>query len=72
MHKQQSRQILEKRIIIMVANSRKKHEYKTMLEVTRGQALDFVLYCMAKDSLYAISTQSTTWDTLYIIWCLLN
>ena len=72
MHKQQSRQILEKRIIIMVANSRKKHEYKTMLEVTRGQALDFVLYCMAKDSLYAISTQSTTWDTLYIIWYLLN
>ena len=60
MQKHQSRQIQEKKIKIMVTNSRKKHEYKTMLEVTRGQALDFVLYCMAKDSLNVISTQSTT------------
>ena len=44
MQTQQSRQIQEKRIKIMVANSGMKHETKTMLEVIRGLVLDFVLY----------------------------
>ena len=41
---QQSRQIQEIRMKIMVPNSGMKHESKTMLEVIRGLVLDFVLY----------------------------
>ena len=60
MRTQQSRQIQENRINTMVANAGMKHESETLLEVIRSLALDFVLYCMTKYSLYVISAQSTT------------
>ena len=59
---QQSRQIQEIRMKIMVPNSGMKHESKTMLEVIRGLVLDFVDfvdYCMTKYLLYVISAEST-------------
>ena len=41
---QQSRQIQEKSIKTMVANSEMKHEFKRMLEVISAPVLYFVLY----------------------------
>ena len=41
---QQSRQIQENKIKIIVANSGMKHKSETMLKVVRVLALDFILY----------------------------
>ena len=45
---QQIRQIQENRIKIMIANSKIKDKFKTMLKVIRALVLDFALYLVTE------------------------
>ena len=63
---QQSRQIQEKRIKIMVTNLGMKHKYETMLEVIRDLVLDFVLYFVTDKVPFACNF-STEYNKRYII-----
>ena len=54
---QQIRQIQEKRIKTMVANSEIKHKIKTMLEVIRAVVFDFVFAFLLYDKVYPLQKQ---------------
>ena len=52
------------RMVVMIVNSKIKHQSETMLEVIRYQVLDFILYIitayMRKYSIHATSARGTS------------